>query len=328
MPAMTMTPTAEALTSEVQQLQSELNKTRDTLRLYAAVVENFPGGIILTDQNLNVVVCNKQQKKLLNYSSELFEGHIPSLYELFQYNAERGEYGPGRPEDYVAEKIEMVQKRIAHVFERVRPDGTVIEVRGMPIEGGGFVTSYVDITERRKSEALIQRLAYTDALTSLSNRAGLQRDYQHFAARARRGEQFALHYIDLDNFKPVNDRHGHLIGDRLLEDVAMRLKATSRETDMVSRYGGDEFVVLQANVADMEEAKSLAERITCALKEPFYFGDILVNLSCSVGVVIPTDRSNEASLNALISAADAGMYKSKSNGKGRYHILELSLQNA
>jgi diguanylate cyclase (GGDEF)-like protein len=306
----------------VERLQRELADTRDLMTLYAAVVENFPGGIILTDKNLNVVVCNEQQKRLLDYSPELFDNHAPSLYELFQYNAGRGEYGPGRTDLLVAEKIELVKKRISHVFERVRPDGTVIEVRGVPIEGGGFVTTYIDITERRQSEQLIYNMAFNDGLTNLSNRMGLTRSLENFAARAHRGEHFALHYIDLDGFKPVNDTYGHAVGDLVLQEVGCRLKSNCREIDIVSRLGGDEFVILQASVQTNADVEVLARRLTRALRAPFVFNDISVTLSCSIGVVCSNTISNIANLETLISIADKEMYKSKAAGKGVFRIYQ------
>jgi diguanylate cyclase (GGDEF)-like protein len=309
-------PEKQALLAKINELQNELASTKEILTLYAAVVENFPGGIILTDKNLNVVVCNEQQKKLLNYSPELFDDHSPSLYELFQYNAGRGEYGPGRAEAHVAEKIELVKKRISHVFERVRPDGTVIEVRGVPINGGGFVTTYIDITERRKSEALIYNLAFNDGLTELANRTGLTRSLENFSARAHRGEHFALLYIDLDAFKPINDNYGHAVGDLVLQGTAKRLKSNCREVDIVSRYGGDEFVVLQASIENASDVEVLAKRLSEALREPYFFGDV------SIGAVCSNTFHENSNLETLISIADAEMYKAKAAGKGGYSIFE------
>jgi diguanylate cyclase (GGDEF)-like protein len=322
--AMKFSSDVMALNAKVDALQAELARTQELSSLYAAVIQNFPGGIILTDKNLNVVVCNEQQKRLLNYSPELFDNHTPSLYELFQYNAGRGEYGPGRTESLVAEKIELVKKRIAHVFERIRPDGTAIEVRGVPLEGGGFVTTYIDITERRKSEAIIYNMAFSDGLTGLSNRMGLSRSHENFAARAQRGEHFALLYIDLDGFKPVNDTYGHAVGDLVLKETATRLKQSCREVDIVCRYGGDEFVLLQASIENAGDVQILAQRLNRALLKPFVFGDITVNLSCSIGAVCSNARLPSTSLDYMISKADLQMYKSKTAGKGVYRVYDAA----
>lgn len=316
------------MTSSVVDLQRQLADAQELLQLYAAVIENFPCGIVLTDKNLNVVVCNEQQKKLLNYSPELFDNHAPSLYELFQYNAGRGEYGPGRTDLLVAEKIELVKKRMAHVFERIRPDGTVIEVRGKPIEGGGFVTTYIDITERRKSEELIYNMAFNDGLTKLANRTGLNRSLENFAARAQRGEHFAVLYVDLDDFKPINDTHGHAAGDLVLQEAAKRLKYNCREVDIVSRYGGDEFVILQASVESLEDVEVLAKRLVFALRQPINLGDTTVSISCSIGAVSSKSVLAETNMNALVSIADKVMYESKSAGKGDYVIHEKDNQTS
>lgn len=306
--------------SEITELKRELKNVRDVLRLYSAVIENFPGGIVLTDESLNVVVCNEQQKRLLEYSPHLFLNRMPTLIELFQFNAVRGEYGPGRPENLVAAKLDLVKKRIPHVFERTRPDGRVIEVRGVPIEGGGFVTTYNDITERRKSQDLISTLAFADGLTGLANRAALSRNFIQFAARAKRGEHFAMHYIDLDNFKPVNDGYGHQAGDALLIEVASRLKSVVRETDTVARYGGDEFIILQSSIACTENIKVLAERIIIALNIPFIIHDTEIRISGSIGISSSLGEKDVASFDNMIGIADVEMYKSKKIAKGMYHI--------
>jgi diguanylate cyclase (GGDEF)-like protein len=317
---MAMTSIAEKNDPDFEDVQRELDKARNDLRLYAAVVENFPGGIILTNQNLDVVVCNEQQKKLLGYSPELFDGRMPTLLELFQFNAKRGEYGPGRPEALVAAKMDLVEQRIPHVFERTRPDGSVIEVRGVPIKGGGFVTSYIDVTERRKSQEMVLKLALTDSLTGLANRAALSKYYEQFAARARRGEDFALFYIDLDDFKPVNDQYGHKTGDAVLEEVATRLKSSVRDTDVVARYGGDEFIVLQSNVESVHGIKVLARRILNNMRRSFHINEIEIQLNASVGIALCAREKLNCTMDHMMGVADGEMYKSKTLGKGLYHI--------
>ena len=310
--------------SQIDSLRNELQSAAEVLRLYSAVIENFPGGIVLTDENLNVVVCNEQQKQLLEYSPHLFLNRTPTLVELFQFNALRGEYGPGHPEVLVAEKLDLVKKRIPHVFERTRPDGRVIEVRGVPIQGGGFVTTYNDITERRRSEELIAKLAFGDSLTGLANRAALQRDFIQFAARAKRGEHFALHYIDLNGFKPINDHYGHSAGDAVLTEVALRLKSIVRETDIVARYGGDEFIILQSNVTSAQNIKCFAERVLIALNSPFTVLDAEVTISGSIGISSSLFSSQLVEFNNMINSADAEMYRSKNFGHGIYGIFNCA----
>ena len=119
----------------------------ERVQLLEQVVDNFPGGIQLFDKNLQLVLCNQQQREMLGYPDELFAGGDPSLETIFRFNAERGEYGPGNVEDLVAERMQRVALREPHVFERTRPNGTVLEIRGMPLADGGFVTTYLDVIE-------------------------------------------------------------------------------------------------------------------------------------------------------------------------------------
>ena len=133
-----------------------------------------------------------------------------------------------------------------HRYDRRRPDGRVIEVHSVPVEGGGVLRTYTDITERKRVEERMQHVARHDGLTSLVNRAVFL-EHLNGATVPTRQElaRFAVHYIDLDRFKPINDTHGHAAGDRVLTEIAARIRALARDADIVARLGGDEFAVLQ-----------------------------------------------------------------------------------
>jgi len=126
--------------------QWEIDSLRERVRLLEGVVDNFPGGISVFDKTLRMVFCNDQQKQLLDYSEILFASGYPVLEEIFRYNARRGEYGPGDVEEHVKLRMDLARQQSAHVFERTRPNGTVLEVRGVALKGGGFVTTYLDGT--------------------------------------------------------------------------------------------------------------------------------------------------------------------------------------
>ena len=217
-----------------------MNNLLERTRLLEVVVANFPGGISVFDSDLRMVLCNEQQKRLLEYPDDLFADGYPSLEEIYRLNAIRGEYGPGDPEALVKVRMDLAREQKEHVFERTRPNGTVLEIRGMPLEGGGFVTTYLDVTSQRRSQAEIAHMAHHDPLTDLPNRSLFQDRLERAVARARCGEMIALHFLDLDRFKPVNDEMGHAAGDALLQAVAGRINAAKRETDLVARLGGDE----------------------------------------------------------------------------------------
>lgn len=159
-------------------------------------------------------------------------------------------------------------------------------------------------------------LAKHDALTGLANRLLLRERFQEASAAAlRTGNRIALHFIDLDGFKPVNDSYGHPAGDAVLQEVARRLEASLRAEDTVARLGGDEFVILQADVAHEDEAEMLARRILRRLGAPYEIEAATVNISASLGIAMSPDLGLD--LERLLACADAALYRSKLGGKAR-----------
>ncbi|MCV0395109.1 MAG: diguanylate cyclase [Rhizobiaceae bacterium] len=293
---------------------------RDRVRLLEAVISNFPGGLTLFDEQLRMVLCNEELKRLLDYPDSLFRHGLPTLEDLFWFNAERGEYGPGPAVDHVARRMALVRKRRSHHYERTRPNGMIMEVRGVPIEGGGFLTTYLDVTEQRRNQALIAHMAHHDALTDLPNRLLFADRLGKAIALARRGGLAAIHCLDVDGFKPVNDRFGHQAGDDLLVDIARRLSATIREHDTVARLGGDEFAVIQTGIHTRQDAAVLAGRLVRSFERPFSAGAHSVAIGVSIGVALtPHDGT---STDELLSRADAALYRSKAAGRGRYTFFE------
>ena len=189
-------------------------------------------------------------------------------------------------------------------------EGRLIEVEGIVI----------DITERKAAEEKITLLARTDALTGLANRATFtERLHQAFAAAQRGATPFAIHYIDLDHFKPVNDIFGHPIGDLLLRDVAQRLRECTRETDLVARLGGDEFAVLQGDVAEPANAGVLAAKIQLELAQPHLLNGNEVRISASIGIC-PYISGSSSGPDAMVVQADLALYRSKDEGRNQYRF--------
>lgn len=131
----------------------------DLLKHFQTILDNLPSGVSLMDKDLNIVAWNAETKRLLNFPDELFEPEPPNLYKLALYNARRGEYGPGDPEELAKAVIGRARKMQPYVYERKRPDGTVLEIRGLPLPGGGFVSIYTDMTERKRTEEEIRHTA-------------------------------------------------------------------------------------------------------------------------------------------------------------------------
>lgn len=288
---------------------------RERIALLQAVIENFPGGISLFDDRLRMVLCNEEQKRLLGYPDALFADGFPTLEELFRFNAARGEYGPGPAEEHVARRMALARERKPHVYDRTRPNGTVLEVRGMPLPGGGFLTTYLDVTDQRRNQALIAHLAHHDTLTNLPNRALFADRLQTAIALAKRVGLVAIHYVDIDRFKPVNDRYGHEAGDALLMAISERLTKAVRENDTVARLGGDEFAIVQTGIAKEADARVLAERLLGELSRPFDALGNVVQVGASIGIALaPTDGTT---MDVILRKADAALYRSKSAGRGR-----------
>ncbi|BEP52699.1 putative bifunctional diguanylate cyclase/phosphodiesterase [Variovorax sp. V116] len=188
-------------------------------------------------------------------------------------------------------------------------DGRLIEVEGIVI----------DVTERKAAEEQLAKLARTDGLTGLANRATLvERLHQAYAAARRGSVPFALHCLDLDHFKPVNDMFGHPGGDLLLREVALRLKNCTRETDVVARLGGDEFAVLQSEMADAAAAGALAAKIQQELARPYMIDGNQVHASASIGICPYTPGSE--SPEEMLAQADLALYRSKEQGRNQYHF--------
>jgi diguanylate cyclase (GGDEF)-like protein len=279
--------------------------------LLQAIIDNFPGGIGFFDAELRVVVCNERAKTMLDIPERMFANGPPLLVDILRFNAERGEYGPGNVEEQVSAKLALAKDRQTYQFERERPNGTVLDVRGVPIDGGGFITTYMDVTERRRSEVKIAHMARHDALTGLPNRALFREHLDKAVAGVRKDDAcFAVFMLDLNRFKEINDTLGHPVGDALLKVVAERLRCCVRDTDALARLGGDEFAIVQPLSGAQNESKLLAERIRDAIAMPFDLDGQRVTIGTSIGIAVaPRDGST---CDELLKNADLALYRAKS----------------
>ncbi len=194
-------------------------------------------------------------------------------------------------------------------------------------EKSGVVVVFQDITERRGQDAKLHRLANFDALTGLANRAHFRHFLDRAVARSDRSQRpMAVLFLDMDNFKYVNDTFGHEAGDELLQIVADRINGRVRSGDLVARLGGDEFAVALLDVAEESNAAAIADEILEAVKEPIDLLGTKINGSLSIGIAVhgPARRSGGGS--DLLKRADAAMYSSKAKGGGCYHFFEQDMQ--
>ena len=284
------------------------------IRLLESVINNFPGGLLLFDSDNRLVLYNDEQLHLLEYPEEFFEIPNPTLEQIFRINANRGEYGEGDAEKHVQTRLALVEQRCAHTFERKRPNGTVLEIRGVPLKEGGFVTTYLDVTERHQHQNLINRMAHFDQLTGLPNRSLMLDRLKIALAGTKRGQTIALHYIDVDRFKIVNDKFGHDVGDLVLKKVALTLLKSARETDTVARIGGDEFIIIQSEVDSVSDANAMAQRVIKNIESIIFAEDLDIDVGASIGVAFaPWDAEN---IDELLRKADMAMYRSKKKTSG------------
>jgi diguanylate cyclase (GGDEF)-like protein len=221
------------------------------------------------------------------------------------------------------------------------PDGKTLDLTFQPMEGGGSVVLVEDITERRNAEAKIRHLARYDALTGLPNRTYFHDQMDEaLASTVVYGESCAVLFVDLDQFKQVNDTLGHPAGDALLCEVADRLRRISSDNDVLARFGGDEFVILCSTAITDDEAAALADRIVEELEEPYEIDGHEVIIGASVGIAVSPRDGVDTDL--LLKNADMALYRAKADGRGAWRFfkpemdiqaqarrgLELDLRNA
>ncbi|OAN48672.1 hypothetical protein A6A04_20050 [Paramagnetospirillum marisnigri] len=439
-----------------------------------SIIEHLPSGVTLFDQNLEMIACNGLFRRLLDFPDKLFEGSLPSMKSLALFNARRGEYGPGDPEELAGQVVQRAMAMKPHQFERVRPDGIILEISGQPLPSGGFITLYTDITERREAEenlrdkegllrlifdnssvaiftidssgrigaanqrmvemfmiplesligieyvdlvdpveqeiarknmadhlacdrpnvnlerhywrsngsafwgqltarrmpayrngraglvcvvaditdhkiadqvlaersaelealnqeltkavdALaasnaellaarqeLEHLAQHDNLTGIWNRRRVEEAaQQEMLRKARYGHPVSMLFIDLDHFKRVNDTHGHAVGDDVLKAFCDIASKCMRSTDMLGRWGGEEFVILMPN-SGLMIASLLAERIRKATLT--YAFPVAGHITVSIGVA--ECRDDEA-WEAWLCRSDAALYAAKEAGRNR-----------
>ncbi len=222
------------------------------------------------------------------------------------------------------------EREYAPEFRVVWPDGsihyikavshTTFDDQGKPLR---MVGVNYDLTEQKNIQLELNNLAFYDRLTNLPNRRLLDdRLAQSIALAKRDYHKIALLFIDLDKFKPVNDTHGHAVGDLLLKHVSERIQKCLRASDTVSRIGGDEFVVLLPAIDTVDEAVKVAEKIRATLEHPFEMdGSLILDISCSIGVALYPDHAVNA--RGLMLLGDEAMYKAKKAGRNAVVVFDL-----
>jgi diguanylate cyclase (GGDEF)-like protein len=297
--------------SRIAQAQLTLEKNRlDT------AMNNMSHGLVLFDAEGRVVIRNQRYLDMYGLSPDLVPPGI-SFRDLTAYRQATGSF-VGDVEAYVAQTFANVGTYTSQVA--VTGNGRSIQLSRHPVADGGWVATHDDITERRLSEERIAHLAHYDPLTDLPNRTLFRAEFERALARVTDGQQCAVLYIDIDEFKGINDSLGHPVGDELLKTIAQRLRHCVRETDVVARLGGDEFAIVQNSVAAHHEITDLVTRIYAAIREPFECLGHRLLTDASIGIALaPQDGSD---LDTLLKNADLAMYGAKADGRRTYRFFE------
>ena len=308
---------ARARTLLLEELQASEAALRDKSRVLELTLAHNDQGLLLVAPDGSVPICNRRAMELLELPDALMSGE-PAFEEVVAYQRSIGEFPPGACSGGRLGLAVIPLER--QIYERRRPNGTVLEIRTVPLPYGGMVRTFADITDRRRSEEQVRYLAQHDGLTRLVNRTVFRAALTDAIERAGYGQQrLAVHYLDLDGFKLVNDTYGHAAGDRLLVEVAARLRRAVREGDTVGRMGGDEFAVLQPLQA-VDDAEHLAQRILSAVSEPYELGTLTCTIGLSIGVSIFPDHA--ANAETLMRGADVALYRAKANGRGLFCLFD------
>jgi diguanylate cyclase (GGDEF)-like protein len=300
-----------------QHANSERRLALEKERLDTAI-NNMTQGLLLYDKDARIVLCNQRYLEMYHLSADVVK---PGCHfrDLIAHRKETGSFG-GNVDEFVTNVLRNVAEKRATNSVVVTADGRSVQIVNRPLANGGWVATQEDITERRHAEQQITHLAHHDALTDLPNRALFRERLEQELERARRGEQLAVLYIDIDEFKSVNDSLGHPAGDELLKAVASRLQSCVREADFVARLGGDEFAIVQTGIKQPCDVVDLVRRIYEAIREPYECLGHQVATDASIGIALaPNDGTD---LDQLLKSADLAMYGAKADGRRTYRFFE------
>lgn len=271
-------------------------------------LQSIQQGFCIYDREHRLIFANQGFCTIYGQRMEALPFGIP-FRDVLKDSAEVGNY-PGRTaEDVWAERKAFIDKREVGTFLQSLGDGRLISISHQPLQDGGWSALYEDITERRRAETHLRFMAHHDALTMLPNRFFFGEQLESAVGSLCPGHTCAVLCLDLDGFKPVNDRLGHAAGDELLRQLADRLRGELRPSDTAARLGGDEFAVLMPG-AGQAEAALAALRIRRAIGRPYDLGTGQeVRVGASVGMACaPMDGMTST---VLLSQADAALYEAK-----------------
>ena len=322
-----------ALNQQLSMEITERNIIESKLRMLSVAIEQSPASVIITDLQARIEYINPAFMEATGYSSVEAIGQTPNLissgetpkeiYKQLWDNLTRGLIWKGEIQN---------KRKNGELFWEETHIAPVKDAAGNPTN---YVAVKIDVTDRKRLESEVRQLAFFDVLTNLPNRRLLNDRLTQSLIASKRTENYgAVMFLDLDNFKPLNDTHGHVVGDLLLIEAANRLKTCVRELDTVARFGGDEFVVMLSEL-DVDkttastQARVVAEKILAALSSPYVLivnHDGKLNSSiehrCTASIGVAMFINHEGSQDDILNWADAAMYQAKEAGRNSIRFYE------
>ncbi|MGO4573503.1 EAL domain-containing response regulator [Microvirga sp. 2TAF3] len=314
--------------SRAQMLEQQLRRSqqsndelvRNSREALAQVIDTVPAMISATDKDGCAVFVNAHFAILVGYPPEALLGE--KLGDILRSDQSKHSAQLDKLVFGTAAAVPTFEEEVVdHSGARRILLTTKAPLRDQSNNVVSVLTTSVDITERKEAEGLLRHMALHDTLTDLPNRTMLSERIQHELSRG--SSRFALHLIDLDRFKIVNDAFGHASGDRLLQKVTARLNEYASSTTMVARLAGDEFVILQMEIADPSEAGLLAQNIIDTLSTPFICEDQEITIGSSIGIALcPCDAADS---DRLLKCADLAMYNAKAEGRNTFRFFSAHM---
>jgi diguanylate cyclase (GGDEF)-like protein len=284
-----------------------------------AVLNNITQGVCFFDGEKRLQMWNRRYAEIYNLPAVAARVGR-SLEEIMAYRAVAGSTPEISVSDYLIWRDHLATMEQPSSAVIALKDGRFVDIHYQPMANGGWVATHEDVTARQQAEASVAFMARHDSLTKLGNRMLFRERMEEALASTGRGVQFALIWLDLDNFKQVNDTLGHPVGDGLLVAIAGRLQGCVREGDTVARIGGDEFAIVQLAARQPHDAETLVGRIIAAFRDPYDVAGHQVTVAASIGVTVaPGDG---VSHDTLMRNADIALYLAKTEGRGAVRFFE------
>ncbi|RVU31399.1 ABC transporter substrate binding protein [Neptunomonas marina] len=299
-------------------LALERKQVEGDLQKLSRAVEQSPTMVLITDAHGTIEYVNEEFTEVTGYSLDEVRGLTPAVLNAGEMEG-----------DFYKDMWKTIKAghdwhgEIRNKTKSGQPYWSMLSISPI-LDESGNITHYIgvseDISAQKKTQEQIEQLAFYDPLTRLGNRRLFREQLEsELKKAARRDTLFALFYLDLDNFKQVNDTLGHDVGDRLLQTVADRLRYVLRNSDFIARLGGDEFIALLPDVSGPKEAQVVADKLLKALCQPIYLGNTEVDVTVSLGITLAPLDGDDWSV--LMKNADLAMYRAKHEGRNNYQFF-------